>query len=875
VARRRSRLQNDGADALSSAPFGGISKSVTIVTNGPTDIGQAGNFATANASTLDPLYVMTGTANLPQSQVNTVVTDGGGSATSTNGYTLSGGSLTAAASTASAPSQGATTYTASGLPTAAGTVANIALFPCTGTSQAGNNTTNGAPTTSGGTTTFTAPGGTSPTGGNAIGQGTSSSNSAPATSGFSNGNSTGSGAGPYSSTAYVASVNGVPTANGGGATNSGPTQVYGVSPSSGTLTFVVNSFQLDCVVPVVYTAPASAGSTPPLLVNANGSPQSGYTVGVGGPTAWSAPAAPSSPSGYVVDVVLTAPLTPANTFDGLVVSCNGACPAGVNAGTSVLGFKYGTSGRTYYYTDGSPLAETSFASYLSAANSGQTVPGTSTTQAVAGDLVAVGTGTANGGAFTGYASGAPASFAYDTVDVPKYGDVPAAPTSPNAAYNGCAFTTSGTCQPGVVVSWTPPANPDVSGGQAIAATNAQYNVWRATSSSGTLGAATKVGTVSVIAAGTPDNMTTTSISSPEFIDTSETIGTSYVYYVTAVASSTGGSQQGPFSAATSPVVAGAAVGAATISDVAITPSNCTDATAANCKPGQTTAAPATTGGYAVVTYNEAVTCLTAAGGDFKYSNSAAGGAGVANEVGASCGQGPAANKLIIQFPTYTTGSTVIAGTTTTTYTYQATAAPVSGDSFSFTAPSSPTTATAVFAGQVSSPVYAASQTVTDNGQINGPNSVANPLNVGPVIAAVSSNTGTNAITLTYNEKLNCSSVDGTAGSADPGARTNANGDYTLGFAKGSAAATPSATPTSYLVTCTVNTHSGHASDGVTVTTTYDTTVVITPTLATPAISGNTFSVVTRIGTDGDTVTDVVAPTANQDQVGDAAAGSYA
>jgi putative cell wall-binding protein len=72
-------IQNDGADALADAPLGGITKSVTIVTNGPTDIGQAGNFATANASTLDPLYVGTGPTNLPQSQVNTVVTDGGGS----------------------------------------------------------------------------------------------------------------------------------------------------------------------------------------------------------------------------------------------------------------------------------------------------------------------------------------------------------------------------------------------------------------------------------------------------------------------------------------------------------------------------------------------------------------------------------------------------------------------------------------------------------------------------------------------------------------------------------------------------------------------------------------------------------------------------
>ncbi|HET6874907.1 MAG TPA: cell wall-binding repeat-containing protein, partial [Acidimicrobiales bacterium] len=206
-------VQNDGADALSGAPYNGDFEAL-CVTNGPTNVGSAPQCVGDLGSSLTTVDWETGTANLPASQQSTILagTSGGGTA---NTYSVSGGSLTASSGTAAAPTQGATTYTVSGLPTAAGTKANIALFPCQGTAQSGNGPTNGAPSTnSSGATTFTAPGGTTPTGGNAIGQGTSQSNPAPATAGFSSGNSTGSGGAPYSSTAYIASVNGVPTANG-------------------------------------------------------------------------------------------------------------------------------------------------------------------------------------------------------------------------------------------------------------------------------------------------------------------------------------------------------------------------------------------------------------------------------------------------------------------------------------------------------------------------------------------------------------------------------------------------------------------------------------------------------------------------------------
>jgi len=831
-----SQVQNDGADALSSAPYLGDPEPM-CVTNGPTDVGSAPKCVSdVNPTTVDWL---TGTANLPASQQSTILA--GGTSTSPNSFTVSGGSAGAKASTSTAPSQGATTYTVSGLPTAAGTVANIALFPCTGTAQSGNNTTNGAPTTSsGGSTTFTAPGGTTPVGGNAVGQGTTSTNTAPATAGFSNGNSTGTGAAPYSSTAYIASVNGVPTANGGGAANSGPTQVYQVSPSNGTLTFVVNSYSLDCAIPVVYTAPSSAGTTPPLLVGANGQPQSGYQVGVGGLTAWSAPAAPSSATGYIVNVVLAPPLSGTNMFDGVVMT-------GPSVG-KIYSFDYSTPSDTFFYTDGTPITTANFTSYVSAASTSQTVPNSTTAAPYPGDQVDVGLA-------TGYAAGTPTAFQFDATNVEAgfagspYGDVPAAATTPAASYNGCAFTTGGVCQPGVVVTWTPPANPDVSGSQALAphgGTAAKYNLWRATVSGTTTGTPTLLGSVTVESGATPTNRIggTTLIGSPQVIDTTFASGQSYVYYVTATAATgvDGGGQTGPFSAGSTSVAAGSSAVTPTFTYASITPSSCTAVVGppsndCSTTPKSTNTAPPTvTNGYALVEYNEAVTCLSGAGSAFAYSNSAAG----ASATGQSCAQGPSPNTLKITFPPYS--SSVIGGTTV--YTYTPIMVPANGDTLTYTAPGTTTTANSVYAGTTSSPQYAKTQTITDNGQAGGGSvaSPANPLDAGPSIASVASSAGAKTITITYNEAVTCATVD-------------ANGsDYTISFAAGTAAA-PQSSPTTQPVTACSNV------TGVGVV-----TITYTATTTAP-VAGNTVSVVAKAGADGDTVKDT-QPTVNQEVTGD-------
>jgi putative cell wall-binding protein len=788
-------IQNDGADALSSAPFtGGFMP--TCVTDSPTTPGSVNQCGTDLASTLTTIYALTGPANLPASELTGVCQAAGGtscSATPTaNAYTVSGPSpsATPAASTSSNSSQGVVTYTVSGLPTASGTTANIALFPCTGQSQTGNNTVNGAPTTpSGGSTTFTAPGGTSPVAGSAVGQGTTSSNSPATTPGYSSGAVTTTNA-----SAYIASVNGVPTANN--AAGQGPTQVYGISVSGGTLTFALNSFALDCAIPVVYTAPASAGTNPPLLVNANGTPATGYAVGTGGLTFWQAPPAPSYAGTYNVNVVLAPPLSGTSSFDGFVLSCSTACPSGVSPGATTLSFTFGGGSQSYFYTDGTPEPSTTWSADLSGPVTGQYVPNTTT-------VYPSGTNGGKGGVWgdgvsvSGYASGTAGSFSYNAAApaVGLTGDVPAAATSLGATFNGCAYTSGGVCQPGDVLTWTPPVNQDVSGPEATtgttvnATTNANYQIWRSTSTttSGTttLGAATQVGTVWVepsgvgvnngapVAAtgGTTSNCSAnqacTSVSSPEFIDTSMATGQAYVYYVVPVASTIGGGQDGPFSSASPTVMAGAAATTPAITAVQIVTATATPAaTAGSTTTPQSFATPGT--GIAIVTYNEAVSCLSAAGPDFAYSNSggsngsggttitaancyparsgAAGGtlssgsasgtptpvtgsAGTVWEYNQNTGKWVAggmysyngatsdnsANTLIFAFPSAVGSACTIGGSTRTCYTGTTVAAPGNGDTATYTPPSTQTTSNSVFAGTSSSPVYEPAGTVTSNG----------------------------------------------------------------------------------------------------------------------------------------------------------------
>ena len=761
-------VQNDGADALSGAPFTGHLQP-TCVTDGPTNAGVIATCGSDLAATLVTINGLSGPSSLTPSQSAAVVSAAGGTATtSANPYTVSAPSPSATppASTAAAPSQGATTYTASGLPTASGTIAQIALFPCSGTAQANNGPVNGAPaTSSSGSTTFTAPGGTSPVGGNAIGEGTTSS-------GGTGTLSTGSVAGG-TSTAYIASVNGVPTAAGAG--GAGPTVVNGVTVSNGTVSFVVNSFQLDCEVPVIYTAPSSAGSKPALLVNANGTPQTGYAVGAGGLAFWSAPPAPATGGGYVVQVVLAPPLSGASSFDGQVLGCVSAagvdgnaglsgstvnCPAGAGVTTfaapstpgSIFSFNIGTAGSTFHYTDNATLTETNFASYLSSVNTGNAQPNSSPTvnNLVQGDQVDVGFDGANTAALsstvTGYTNGAAAAFAFDSAanaaDTPGYGDIPAAPSNVAANYNGCAFTVAGACKAAVAVTWTAPTNPDVSGSEATAAggagfsaANGSYQIWRSTDTNGKLGAASQVnsGNLTVVPGSDTADIDNgngngpqaatggaTSVSSPTFWDTSTVAGQQYVYYVTAKGASgvngentanpfVAAGPSSPFSTGSTPVSAGAGAGAPVIDSVTINSGSVT------CTGGCIASGTATTGtpGYALVYYNEAVSCGTsgAAGPDFAYSNS---GGAPTNVKGSTCQQGPSGTSLQINFPaTFQSGTN---GTGGPIFSADVIAQPGVGDTYSYTPPSTPTTQNAVFAtGTASSPVYEAAQTVTDNG----------------------------------------------------------------------------------------------------------------------------------------------------------------
>jgi hypothetical protein len=97
----------------------------------------------------------------------------------------------------------------------------------------------------------------------------------------------------------------------------------------------------------------------------------------------------------------------------------------------------------------------------------------------------------------------------------------------------------------------------------------------------------------------------------------------------------------------------------------------------------------------VVTYNEDVLCPTAAGADFTYSNS---GGVVKNLVGTACAS--SGETLTITFPTSVT--------------------PAYNDTFIYAVPTPETPNTSVYAGSFSSPVFAAAQTVTDDGTGTSP-----------------------------------------------------------------------------------------------------------------------------------------------------------
>ncbi len=147
------------------------------------------------------------------------------------------------------------TYTASGLP--AGTY-SIHLFPCTAL---------GAPTSSGGATTFTPPAG--PAAGTAQGDGATDNN-----------------------LIKITSVNGTPIV--------GAAKVDSISPTGGTITFTVNTTGADCATPVVFQdAATNPGNN--FLVDSSGNPtepfgvagQSNYIPAEAAPGTFAAPGAPA------------------------------------------------------------------------------------------------------------------------------------------------------------------------------------------------------------------------------------------------------------------------------------------------------------------------------------------------------------------------------------------------------------------------------------------------------------------------------------------------------------------------------------------------------------------------------------------------------
>ncbi|MHB8593257.1 MAG: beta strand repeat-containing protein, partial [Acidimicrobiales bacterium] len=373
---------------------------------------------------------------------------------------------------------GVVTYSASGLPTAAGTTVNIALFPCTAPNAPSGDTF--TPTTAN-------------TAGPAAGEGTTTVD-------------TGNGTGNVG--AVIASVNGVPT------TGTAPvTIVYGVTATNGSLSFVVNSLVPDCAIPVVYTAPSTAGTTPALEVTATGTPQSGYAVGTGGSTTWSAAAAAA---GTYSNYVVTSTNPTAHTFQ----ACTTASSTKPFLPTTTCStFIDNAAGDTYNYVDPAiTLTTAQFEQYLS---------GVSTQAASAGPAYTI---PGDGLATISYNPSGPSTFKFGNAGAnTTNGDVPAAPTG-----LGVAAGSSG----GVTLSWTAVPNPDVT-----TDASATYNIYRATVTSGTVGTyGTQGSPLATVVAGGASATTT-------YTDSSAVPGTTYSYVVSATSGTAGGAQEGPASSA--------------------------------------------------------------------------------------------------------------------------------------------------------------------------------------------------------------------------------------------------------------------------------------------------------------------------------------
>lgn len=298
-------------------------------------------------------------------------------------------------STAAAPTQGSTTYTATGF--TAGQLVDITLFPGTGNVNAPTTSTAGAPTF--------VPNGA----GNASGQMTTSSTSPDVAAGC---------IAAAACTGYIASVNGVPE-------TAAATQIPNVAAnSSGTITFTVNSFAIDSATPVVFTVPTS-NTTGLLAVNLNGTPATGYEVGIAGAVTFGPPTPNAGTNTYNGEFVQTVNTT-AQTF----TACTSAT---VFTATTCNTFSYATSGDTFTYDEGTVpgVSESNFALYLSGEIPAFDAGGV--TSFVPGDELNIDNSLIG-----------PSSFTFVR-------DVPAAPTGITTSVNGAGQ---------VVVAWTAPPNPD-------------------------------------------------------------------------------------------------------------------------------------------------------------------------------------------------------------------------------------------------------------------------------------------------------------------------------------------------------------------------------------------------------------------------------
>jgi hypothetical protein len=195
--------------------------------------------------------------------------------------------------------------------------------------------------------------------------------------------------------ANITVVNGTPQA---------ATQVNGVTPVAGAVTFTVNSTTSEADYPVVFTQPATGNA---LAVNASGAPTAAF--GVGGEAIFNAAAAPNGT--YTSEVVSS------------INSTNSTYQAGTGTPGGPFTFSYNTPGSSYSYaantTTGTfPQSEAAFAADLT--------PGTVIT--------------------SGYNTAGPSTF---TVTV----NPPASPTGLTAAYSATAG--------GNVLNWTAPAQPSV------------------------------------------------------------------------------------------------------------------------------------------------------------------------------------------------------------------------------------------------------------------------------------------------------------------------------------------------------------------------------------------------------------------------------